>query len=504
MIDDGPSYTYLTSNVGRDRSRAMPPSSSSASAKRVLLTGATGYVGGRLLPLLEAGGYWVRCLTRRPEQLQKRSGSRAEIVRGDMLAPHDVRAALHGVNVAYYLVHAMGAARAFEDEEQRAATIFADAARDAGVGRIIYLGGLGGGSHLSAHLVSRHQVGATLQRSGISTIEFRASIIIGSGSLSFEMIRALVERLPVMIAPRWVQQAAQPIDIDDVLAYLLEALEAPPEVHGVVEIGGADQVSYDWLLREYARQRGLRRFIIPVPVLTPRLSSLWLRLVTPVYARVGRKLVESMRYDTVVTDDRARALFSIRPHGASEAIRHALVNEDQEFAATRWSDTVSSDARSGQRFVDSRVTWVRSGPLDAFQPIERIGGRVGWYFGNWLWHMRGLLDLMSGGTGFRRERRDPNWLAPGDTVDWWRVEAFERGRLLRLSAEMRLPGRAWLQFEVEPDSRGGSSVRQTAIFDPRGVLGRVYWYTLAPIHHVIFAGMLRGIVRAVSRSGQST
>jgi len=486
----------------------MPPVSSSPPARRVLLTGATGYVGGRLLPLLEAGGYQVRCLTRHPDHLWERVGGRAEIVRGDMLNPHDVRTALQGMDAAYYLVHAMGA-RAFEDEEQRAATIFAEAARDAGVGRIIYLGGLGGGSHLSAHLSSRQQVGETLRRSGIPTIEFRASIILGSGSLSFEMIRALVERLPVMIAPRWVQQTAQPIGIEDVLAYLLEALEASPEVQGIVEIGGADQVSYGWLLREYARQRGLTRFIIPVPVLTPRLSSLWLGLVTPVYARVGRKLVDSLRHDTVVTNDRARALFTVRPHGTGDAIRRALANEDRELAATRWSDVFSSlgpsrprlGAQYRQRLVDSRAIWVRSGPLDAFQPIERIGGRVGWYFGNWLWRLRGLLDVILGGTGLRRGRRDPNWLAPGDIVDCWRVEALERGQLLRLRAKMRLPGRAWLQFEVAPDaSRGGSSIRQTAIFDPRGILGRVYWYALAPIHHFVFAGMLRGIARAAGRA----
>jgi hypothetical protein len=318
------------------------------------------------------------------------------------------------------------------------------------------------------------------------------------------MVRALVARLPVMVTPRWVDTPTQPIAIEDVLAYLAEAPDVPLEASRIVEIGGPDRVSYRELMREYARQRGLRRAMIPVPLLTPRLSSLWLGLVTPVYARVGRALVEGLRNETVVRDPApARDLFHVRPRGVREAIARALVNEDLEFAATRWSDALSSGpsprsfggAAVGSRLVDSRVARLPVPPSVAFGPIERIGGRQGWYYGDSLWRLRGLLDLPFGGAGTRRGRRHPFHLLPGDTVDFWRVEAIEQDRLLRLSAEMRLPGRAWLQFEVEP-TPGGSIIRQTAIFDPVGVLGRLYWYCIWPLHGFVFRGMVRGIARA--------
>jgi hypothetical protein len=314
------------------------------------------------------------------------------------------------------------------------------------------------------------------------------------------MIRALTERLPVMIAPRWVATPAQPIAIEDVLAYLIEALNLQPGQSRIFEIGGADQASYGEIIQEYARQRGLRRVIIPVPVLTPRLSSLWLGLVTPVYARIGRKLIESLRHPTVVRDRSALQVFDVRPRGIREAIARALLNEDRAFAETRWSDAFSSGGRPagwggvrfGSRLVDSRAARVRGDPSRAFEPIRRIGGRSGWYFGDWLWGIRGLLDLLAGGVGMRRGRRDPEWLRSGETLDCWRVEAFEPDHLLRLAAEMKLPGRAWLEFEVEAEE-SGSSIRQTAIFDPAGLTGLVYWYALYPLHHFVFAGMLRRI-----------
>ena len=329
--------------------------------------------------------------------------------------------------------------------------------------------------------------------------------MIGSGSTSFEMIRALVDRLPVMVTPRWVGTRTQPIAIEDVLSYLVEAADIDMPGGGVVEIGGPDRVSYGELMREYARQRGLRRLMVPVPVLTPRLSSLWLGLVTPVYARVGRELVEGLRNETVVDDPGPARAFRVRPRGVRDAIARALVNEDREFAATRWSDALSSGpaprafggAAVGSRLVDSRVARVPVPPEIAFVPIEGIGGHRGWYYGNALWRLRGLLDLPFGGAGTRRGRRDPDHLLPGDTVDFWRVEAVEPGRLLRLSAEMRLPGRAWLQFEVEEDP-GGSIIRQTAVFDPVGVLGRLYWYAIWPVHGLVFRGMVRGIARAAT------
>lgn len=460
-------------------------------------------MGGRLLHELEERGERVRCLTRRPEALAARIAVTTEVARGDALDEASVRAAMAGVDTAYYLVHSMGSKGAFEEEDRRAAEIFGRAAAGAGVRRIVYLGGLGEGSELSSHLASRQEVGAVLAAAGVPVVELRASIVIGSGSLSFEIVRGLSDRLPVMVTPRWVNVLAQPIAIEDVIAYLVAALELEPPASAVYEIGGRDRVSYLGIMREYWRQRGLRRLVIPVPVLTPRLSSLWLGLVTPVYARIGRKLIDSLRNPTVVNDPRALTDFpSIRPRGIAEAIERALRNEERELAETRWSDALSSsggkpraDLPLGSRIVDSRVREVPVAPERAFAPIERIGGPTGWYYADWLWHLRGFLDLVAGGAGLRRGRRDPERLAPGDTVDFWRVEAVESPRLLRLSAEMKLPGRAWLQFEVDP-SETGSAIRQTAIYDPVGLAGRLYWYALYPLHQLVFAGMLRGIARA--------
>ena len=467
----------------------------------ILLTGATGYIGGRLLKALEYAGYPVRCLARRPEFLRARAGPGPEIFKADCLDPASLPAAMQGVSMAYYLVHSMGSTGKFEEEDRRAARNFAAAARLAGVQRIIYLGGLGETElGLSAHLRSRQEVADILRASGIPTVEFRASIVIGSGSISFEMIRALVQRLPVMICPRWVSVKAQPIAVEDVIAYLLKALELPAGKSSTYEIGGADQVSYREIMQEYARQCGLRRWLISVPVLTPRLSSLWLGLVTPVYARIGRKLVDSLRHPTLVRDTAALGAFGIKPRGLREAIARALVNEDREFAETRWSDATSSaghaaawgGVRLGTRLVDSRAVHVAVPPAAAFAPIRRIGGANGWYFANALWWLRGTLDLFAGGVGLRRGRRDPQNLSVGDALDFWRVESIEPDRLLRLAAEMKVPGRAWLQFEVEPDAEG-SVIRQTAIFDPAGLAGLLYWYSLYPMHRWIFAGMLRRI-----------
>ena len=468
----------------------------------VLLTGATGYVGGRLLKVLEAEGRKVRCLARRPEVLAARVAPTTTVVRGDVLEADSLSAAMTGVDTAYYLVHSMASSGQFEEQDRQASGNFAEAAARAGVSRIIYLGGLGRGEDLSPHLRSRQEVGDILRASGVPTIEFRASIVIGSGSLSFEMIRALVDRLPIMVMPKWVRARAQPIAIEDVVAYLLAGLDLDPVESGVFEIGGADTVSYGDIMREYARQRGLRRLMIPVPVLTPRLSSLWLALVTPLYADVGRKLIDSIRHDTLVQSDAARRAFAIRPRGLSEAIARALSNEDNEFAETRWSDALSTrpptswgGQKFGSRLVDSRSAQVPVPPEVAFRPIQAIGDTTGWYYADWLWRLRGLLDLAVGGAGMRRGRRDPRQLRVGDTVDFWRVERFEPGRLLRLAAEMKLPGRAWLQFEVQ-GNESGSTIRQTAIFDPVGVPGLAYWYGLYPIHQRVFAGMLRGIARA--------
>ena len=472
----------------------------------ILLTGATGYVGGRLLPLLRERGHPVRCLARRPGFLQDRVPAGTEVVRGDVLDRSSLDAAMVGIDTAYYLVHSMGSAGDFEDQDRLAAEQFARAASAAGVRRIIYLGGLGeSDDDLSAHLESRQEVGKVLRAHSGSTqvVEFRASIIIGSGSASFEMIRALVERLPAMVTPRWVSVMAQPIAIDDVLAYLLAALDRELPGPQLYDIGGRDQMSYREIMMEYARQRGLRRVMVPVPVLTPRLSSLWLGLVTPLYARVGRRLIDSMRHPTVVRDNLARLAFDIEPRSTAEAIALALRNEDRERAGTAWSGAVSAageprewgGVRFGNRLVDSRTQWVPASPDRAFVPVERIGGGRGWYAWNALWRIRGWIDLVMGGVGMRRGRRDPERLAPGDVVDCWRVEAAEAPRRILLAAEMRLPGRAWLEFEVVPEGEG-SRIRQTAIFDPVGLSGLAYWYAAWGLHQLVFRDMLAGISRA--------
>jgi uncharacterized protein YbjT (DUF2867 family) len=474
---------------------------------KILLTGATGYVGGRLLRAFEQGNYSVRCIARKPEYLAKRVGAKTEIVGGDALRYATLPAALKGTDVAYYLVHSMGSAGNFEEDDRIAAANFGRACAECGVGKIVYLGGLGEDDReLSSHLRSRHEVGKILGKHKVPVIEFRASIVIGSGSLSFELVRALTERLPVMIAPRWVSVPTQPIAVEDIIAYLVAAAGLPVKESRVFEIGGADVVSYGEIIKEYASQRGLHRVIMSVPVLTPRLSSLWLGLVTPIYARVGRKLIDSLRNPTVVRDTSALNVFQIRPRGIREAISRALENEDHEFAVTRWSDALSSAGnartwggrRFGTRIVDSRTMEIALDRTSVFAPVRRIGGDTGWYYADWLWALRGFLDLILGGPGLRRGRRNPESLVPGDHVDFWRVEAFEPDHLLKLASEMNLPGRAWLEFEVTRAATG-SIIRQTAIFDPLGLSGLLYWYLLYPFHKLVFAGMLRGICRAAAR-----
>lgn len=368
----------------------------------ILLTGATGYIGGRLLRRLEEGGRAVRCLARHPERLSP-NASNTEIVEGDCLDEASLDRALAGVHSAYYLVHSMGGQSDFADVDRRAADNFGRAAARAGVQRIIYLGGLtGSAGSLSAHLQSRLETGDVLRASGVPVIEFRASIVIGAGSLSFEMIQALVERLLVMICPRWVATLTQPIAITDVLAYLEAALDLPNNGDSpIFEIGGPEVVSYGGMMREYASLRGLRRLLIPVPLLTPHLSGLWLALVTPAQARVGRALVEGLKNSTVVRSKTARDVFRIEPMPLRDALSRAI--ED--------------GARARQK-VDTRITEVDVPPAQAFAPIRRIGGATGWYFGTWVWSLRSALDRLLGGAG--------------------------------LSAGLKLPGRGWLDFEVIP------------------------------------------------------
>jgi uncharacterized protein YbjT (DUF2867 family)/ligand-binding SRPBCC domain-containing protein len=449
----------------------------------VLLTGATGYIGGRLLRVLEEGGCAVRCLARQPERVAAERAT-TEVVAGDCLDEASLDAAMQGVDQAFYLVHSMTSGPGFAARDREAAANFGRAARRAGVRRIIYLGGLADDADsLSTHLKSRVETGEALRASGVPVVEFRASIVIGAGSLSFEMIRALVERLPVMICPRWVDSRTQPIAIDDVLAYLRAALDLPQGREGVFEIGGPEVVSYGNMMREYAKLRGLRRVLLPVPVLTPRLSGLWLGLVTPAQARVGRALVEGLRNSTVVRSRAAIETFAIRPRTLREAFVRAI------------------DADGAAQFkIDSRLAVVDAPPAQAFVPIRRIGGGTGWYFADALWRLRGWIDVGLGGAGMSRTRRDPDNCTVGDVIDGWRVEAYEPDRLLRLSAGLKLPGRGWLEFRVNPlDGGARSLIRQTATFDPKGIAGRLYWYGVLPLHALVFRGLLRRIAQRAVR-----
>jgi uncharacterized protein YbjT (DUF2867 family) len=467
----------------------------------VLVTGASGYIGSHLLSALSTSRYRVRAAARSPQKVRAAAG--VEVVSADALDGPAVRRSLEGVDVAYYLVHTLGAGTGYAQRDREAAQLFGRAAEQSGVRRIIYLGGLGDDTNvLSDHLSSRHEVGRILAESGVPVIEFRASIVIGTYSTSFEMIRNLVEKLPIMTTPRWVRMPAQPIAISDVLSYLLAAIESPePEAaHTVYEIGGTDIVSYGDILRLYAKRRGLHRLIIPVPVLSPGLSGWWLHLFTPREATVGRQLASSLRFPTVVTDDAAARDFpAIKPIGVTEAIDRTFAAEAAEQSAMRWSDEFGdaeqpiSAVRAG-RYIDSRTIRTDCPPEAAFDPIACIGGERGWYAFDTLWDIRGFLDILVGGPGHRRGRRDQYVLVEGDHLEWWRVEKLEPAKLLRLRAEMRMPGDGWLQYELSAEPEG-TLVRQTATFHAKGLGGRLYWYLVLPFHHFVFNGTLAGIAR---------
>jgi len=465
---------------------------------RVLITGATGYIGGRLLGKLAEQGHEVSVLVRSPKFFQDRLHD-VKVIEGDLLKPETLEGIFDGIDTAYYLVHMLGAKMgSFKDLEIETAQNFVNAVQGTSVRRIIYLGGLGKArdGELSDHMAARHAVGEELRKSGLDVIEFRASIILGVGSFSYALMKGLVEKLPVMIAPRWVNSLCQPIFVDDVLAYLIEALDV--QVEGIVEIGGADRLSFKDLMMAYARIRGLRRVCITVPLLTPWLSSLWLGLITPVYARVGRKLIESVRNDSIVTEN--THAFSVQPRGVDEAITICLQREKEEMMQTKWTDAISSRGRVIKKFVDEkpslirekidpRKVFVNASPEMVFAILERMGGKRGWLYGNILWKVRGTIDMLLGGVGFRRGRRHPNKMIVGDTVDFWRVEEFVKNEKITLLAEMKVPGKAWLKFEVE-EAEGGSILHQTAIFWPIGLIGQLYWYFYLPFHGILFNGML--------------
>lgn len=465
----------------------------------ILVTGATGYIGGRLVPRLLAAGHRVRCLARNPGRLAGRHWPGADVVKGDVSDPVSLASALSGVSQAYYLVHAMGEdSPDFRGRDLRHALTFAAACAKAGVRRIIYLGGLGDPTHhRSDHLASRQEVGAALASFGLPVLEFRAAVIVGSGSASFEMVRHLTERLPIMITPRWVNTRCQPIGVRDVLAYLTEALEHP-EVEGIFEIGGKDVLDYRTMMLGYAEAQGLRRIIVPMNVPFPILSVLWVDLVTPIPMALAGRLVEGMTTEVVVRDPRALEVFRVQPMAYREALALALQRLDEDAVETTWASSLAGEPEGpalGSHeglLLERHSRHVKAPPHIVFQTFCALGGGNGWPAGNWLWQMRGLMDRAVGGLGMRLGRRHPRELRVGDPVDFWRVEALEPDRLLRLRSEMRLDGHAWLQFTVWPEG-AGSRLEQTAFFEPHGLLGLLYWYSVLPFHLFVFPGMIRAI-----------
>lgn len=484
-------------------------SSLPSSPRKILVTGATGYIGGRLIPRLLEAGYTVRCMVRDPARLQGRPWlQNVEVVQGDVLEPQSLTSCLMGVDIAYYLIHSLSAGHDFSERDEVAARNFGMACLKAGVTRIVYLGGLGDpAAKLSPHLRSRQITGDALREAGVPVTEFRAAVIVGSGSLSFEMVRYLTERLPVMICPRWVFTRVQPIAIRNVLDYLVCALSTPESSGRIIEIGGADVLTYGEMMTGYAKVRGLRRWLIPVPVLTPRLSSYWVHLVTPIPAAIARPLIEGLHNEVIVRDDLARRIFpEIQLLSYENAVSAALKQLHAGNVETAWSDalvTTQGDippviltVHEGM-VLEQRQLLVAAPPESVFRAFSSLGGERGWLYMNWAWQLRGIADRLVGGVGMRRGRRDPNEVRIGDALDFWRVEAVEPGRLLRLRAEMKVPGLAWLQFQARSQPDGKTLLSQTAFFAPKGLLGWVYWYGLYPIHGLIFSGLIRKIAALV-------
>ena len=471
----------------------------------ILVTGATGYVGGRLVPRLLAAGYRVRCLVRDPERLQGFAWyDQVEIVRADALDPASLTTAMQGVSSAYYLIHGTKGGKVHAERDLEAAHNFAVAAEAAGLERILYLGELvDPTADLSPYLRSRNETGYVLRRGRVPVTELRAGMIIGSGSVLFEMIRYLAEREPVLVCPRWFFTQAQPIAIRDVLEYLLAALETPASQGQLIEIGGATRLRYADMLLGYAAERGLKRYLVPTPFYAPRLSAYWVHMVTPVHWRAVLPLIEGLRLEAVVRDDLAQRLFPhIHPLDFRTAVRLALERLQQDTVETSWADALVNSAGDAEpvkfqpregMLIDRRQLHADLPPALVFRAYTGLGGERGWLYLNWTWAIRGWIDKLIGGVGLRRGRRSPEALRVGESLDFWRVEAVEPDRLLRLRAEMLVPGEAWLQFQSEPEPQGGTRLTQTAYFNPHGMAGYLYWYCLLPIHAFIFGGMVRHV-----------
>ncbi|QNE17191.1 SDR family oxidoreductase [Kribbella qitaiheensis] len=484
----------------------------------VLVTGVTGYIGGRLVPELLAAGYRVRAMARNPQRLRDRDWyDDVEVAEADAGNPEQLATALEGVEVAYYLIHALGTGSRFESRDRHTALTFGTAAREAGVGRIVYLGGLyPQGEVLSPHLDSRREVGEILLASGVPTTVLRAAVIIGSGSASFEMLRHLTDRLPFMLTPRWLGTRIQPIAVRDVLHYLVGSATMPTEVSRGFDIGGPDVLTYREMMQRYAAVAGLQpRRIVTLPLLTPSLSSHWVGLVTPVPSSIARPLVDSLIHEVVCKEhdiEQYVADPTPAPVGFDRAVKLALKRVQDLDVTTSWASASTAGAPSdplpgdpdwsgGSLYVDEREGAVSTTPEQLWSVIEGIGGGNGWYSWRLGWWARGVLDRVFGGPGLRRGRRNPQDLSVGDPLDWWRVEEIEDMKLLRLRAEMRLPGLAWLELIVDTDDHQNTIFRQRALFHPHGLPGHLYWWAIKPFHGIVFGGMQHNIAEAAGRSG---
>ena len=475
----------------------------------ILVSGASGYIGSQLVPALLKAGHYVVCMGRSARHLTRKFPRQVHVVEADALRPETLDGIFRGIDVAYYLIHSLGAGeRSFRAADQTAARNFATAAKAAGVQRIIYLGGLGDrNSQLSAHLRSRQETSEALREYGPPLTEFRSAVVIGAGSTSFEMLRYLTERVPIMICPRWVTTRIQPIAIDDVISYFVAALDVPESAGQTIDIGSPSLETYRTMMLKYAAHRGLRRPLIQVPVLTPRLSSYWVDLFTPISPSISRPLIEGLRSEVVCRDGLARELFpGIQPMSYEAALEQALQVPNLAETVERWAEQQAESKPSFRRQFMEHEGWVadiREGraaasPSRVFKVVEGIGGRRGWYYATALWRLRAVLDRIVGGVGLGDGRCDPDKLQPGDKLDFWQVDEIEPGRRLRLKARMKIPGEAYLQFETLADPDGTTRLRSAALFRPRGLAGRLYWWVLLPIHKVIFRGLNAAIRKRAS------